>query len=149
MATGNTPRSQVQIKTMTLQNSPTAQAAQIVGWSSNSPDMEKSSMDISMSRPLSFPSLKRIPTQPCLLFQQERQKKLSFVPLMEGGQRARLSDTCLEYLVQTLQLKKEVTLSSGPFTETLNSESFERHYDALLREPSRIKPQNLIHFELF
>lgn len=71
------------------------------------------------------------------------------ISLLEGGQRARLTDTCLDYLIQTLQLKSSVTLSSGHFSETLESSNFERHYNVLLREPSRIKPQNLIHFELF
>ncbi len=71
------------------------------------------------------------------------------IPLLEGGQRARLTDTCLSYLIQTLELKSSITLTSGHFSETLDSSNFTRHYDALLRTPSRILPQNMINFELY
>ncbi|MCB1109815.1 MAG: hypothetical protein KDK64_02450 [Chlamydiia bacterium] len=71
------------------------------------------------------------------------------IPLMEGGMRAHLTDTCLDYLLQTLELKPSVTLISGHFTEILDASNFRRHYDALLRNPSRIQPQNMIHFELY
>lgn len=71
------------------------------------------------------------------------------IPLLEGGQRARLTDTCLEYLLQNLELKPSVTLSSGHFSETLDASNFERHYDALLRKPSVIQPRSMISLELF
>ncbi len=71
------------------------------------------------------------------------------IPLLEGGQRARLSDSCLDYLLQTLELKSSVILTSGHFSETLDASNFRRHYDALIRAPSRILPQNMINFELY
>lgn len=71
------------------------------------------------------------------------------ISLLEGGQRARLTDTCLDYLLQTLELKSSVILTSGHFSETLDTSNFKQHYDALLREPSRILPQNMINFELY
>jgi hypothetical protein len=71
------------------------------------------------------------------------------IPLLEGGQRARLSDTCLDYLLQNLELKSSVVLTSGHFSETLDTSNFRRHYDALLRTSSRIRPQNMINFELY
>lgn len=71
------------------------------------------------------------------------------ISLLEGGQRARLTDICLEYLLQTLILKPTVTLFSGHFSQTLKAENFKRHYEALLREPSLLRPQNLITFEIF
>ena len=71
------------------------------------------------------------------------------IPLLEGRQRARLSDTCLDYLLQTLELKSSVILTSGHFSETLDTSNFRRHYDALLRTPNRIRPQNMINFELY
>lgn len=71
------------------------------------------------------------------------------LPLLEGGQRARLTDTCLEYLLQNLDLKPAVTLSSGHFSQNLESSNFERHYDALLRKPRIINPKSMINFELF
>ncbi len=71
------------------------------------------------------------------------------IPLFEGGQRAQLSDTCLDYLLQTLELKSSVILTSGHFSEILDASNFRRHYDALLREPSRILPQNMINFEFY
>ena len=75
--------------------------------------------------------------------------KTFVIPLLEGGQRARLTDTCLEYLLQNLELKPSVTLSSGHFSETLDASNFERHYDALLRKPSAIQPRSMISLELF
>lgn len=70
------------------------------------------------------------------------------IPLLEGGQRARLTDTCFEYLLQNLKLKPSVTLFSGHFSETLDASNFECHYDALLRKPSVIQPRSMINLEL-
>ncbi|MDN3509369.1 MAG: hypothetical protein P0S93_05075 [Candidatus Neptunochlamydia sp.] len=71
------------------------------------------------------------------------------IPLLEGRQRARLTDTCFEYLLQHLELKPSVTLSSGHFSETLDASNFGRHYDTLLRKPSFIQPRSMISLELF
>lgn len=71
------------------------------------------------------------------------------IPLLEGGQRARLTDACLEYLLQNLELKPIVTLISGHFSEEIKASNFERHYDALLRKPSVIQPRSMISLELF
>jgi hypothetical protein len=71
------------------------------------------------------------------------------IPLLEGGQRAKLTETCLDYLLQNLELKSSVVLTSGHFSETLDASNFRRHYDALLRAPSRILPQNMINFEIY
>lgn len=71
------------------------------------------------------------------------------IPLLQGGQRARLTDECLEYLLQNLELKPTVTLSSGHFTQELESSNFERHYNALLRKPPVIDPRSMVSFELF
>ena len=71
------------------------------------------------------------------------------ITLLAGDQRARLTDTCLDYLLQTLELKPSVTLTSGHFIETLDSSNFRRHYDALLREPNRLFPEKLVTFELY
>ena len=71
------------------------------------------------------------------------------LPLLQGGQRARLTDDCLEYLLQTLELKPAVTLSSGHFTQELESSNFERHYNALLRKPPVIDPRSMVSFEIF
>ena len=75
--------------------------------------------------------------------------KTFMIPLLEGGGRARLTDTCLEYLLQNLELKPSVTLFSGHFSETLDASNFERHYDALLRKPNVIEPRSMISLELF
>jgi len=75
--------------------------------------------------------------------------KTFVIPLLEGGQRARLTDDCLEYLLQTLELKPHVTLSSGYFKEEVNSSRFVLHMDALQRSNSRIRPQHMINFELY
>lgn len=71
------------------------------------------------------------------------------IPLLQGGQRAHLTDECLEYLLQNLELKPTVTLSSGHFTQELESSNFERHYNALLRKPPVINPRSMISFEIF
>ncbi|MCB1107205.1 MAG: hypothetical protein KDK76_03825 [Chlamydiia bacterium] len=75
--------------------------------------------------------------------------KTFVIPLLEGGQRAKLTDTCLDYLLQTLELKPSVILTSGHFTEILDASNFERHYDALVRKPREILPQSIISFELY
>ncbi|MEM8727209.1 MAG: hypothetical protein AAGE99_00620 [Chlamydiota bacterium] len=76
-------------------------------------------------------------------------KKTFIIPLLEGRQRARLTDNCLEYLLQNLELKASVTLSSGHFSATLNASNFKRHYDAFLRKASIIQPRSTIDLELF
>ncbi|QVL56683.1 MAG: hypothetical protein KFB93_04690 [Simkaniaceae bacterium] len=76
-------------------------------------------------------------------------KRTFVIPLLEGGQRARLTDSCLEYLIQNLELKPTVTLSSGHFSEELDASNFQRHYDALLRKPSIVEPRSMISLELF
>lgn len=76
-------------------------------------------------------------------------KRSFIIPLLQGGQRARLTNECLEYLLQNLELKPTVTLSSGHFTQELESSNFERHYNALLRKPPVIDPRSMISFELF
>ena len=75
--------------------------------------------------------------------------KTFVIPLLEGDQRARLTDICLDYLLQTLELKSSVTLTSGHFSEILDSSNFRIHHNALLREPTRILPHNVINFELY
>ena len=69
--------------------------------------------------------------------------------LLEGRKRARLSDTCLEYLLQNLELKSLVTLSCGHFSQILDTSNFQRSYDALMRKPPLIQPRSMIHLELF
>lgn len=71
------------------------------------------------------------------------------IPLLQGGQRAHLTDECLEYLLQNLELKPSVTLTSGHFSQELESSNFERHYNALLRKPPVIAPRSMVSFELF
>lgn len=71
------------------------------------------------------------------------------LPLLQGSQKARLTDECLEYLLQTLTLKPSVTLSSGYFTQTIDATRFEQHYQALLRKPLLPHPRSMISFELF
>lgn len=71
------------------------------------------------------------------------------IPLLQGGQRARLTDDCLDYLLQNLELKPAVTLSSGHFSQELESSNFERHYNALLRKPPVIDPRSMVSFEIF
>ena len=71
------------------------------------------------------------------------------ITLLEGGQRARLTENCLDYLIQSLELKASVLLTSGHFSESLDATNFRRHYDALLRNPRRLLPQNLVTFEFY
>ncbi len=75
--------------------------------------------------------------------------KAFVIPLLEGGERARLTAACLEYLIQNLELKTAVTLSSGHFSETVDASNFNLHYDAFMRKPSVIQPRSLIDFEPF
>lgn len=98
---------------------------------------------------LELPSHEEDPHATTLTIRAQCASKTFVIPLLQGGQRARLTDTCLDYLLQTLSLKPSVTLSSGHFSETLDSANFDRHYNALLREPNWLKPDGLIHFELF
>ncbi|MBF5059528.1 hypothetical protein [Candidatus Neptunochlamydia vexilliferae] len=74
--------------------------------------------------------------------------KTFVIPLLEGGQRARLTDTCLSYLIQVLEMYDTATLTSGHFSETISGANFQRHHDALMRCPSALRPQNLITFEI-
>lgn len=71
------------------------------------------------------------------------------IPLLQGGQRARLTDDALDYLLQNLELKPSVTLTSGHFSQELESSHFERHYNALLRKPPVPDPRSMITFEIF
>ena len=96
-----------------------------------------------------LPPYENNPHQTLLTIETNRITKTFVIPLLEGKQRARLTDTCLDYLLQTLELKPSVTLSSGHFSETLNATNFSRHYDALLRQPHRLLPENLITFEFY
>ena len=96
-----------------------------------------------------FPIHDNNPHQTLLTIETNRATKTFVITLLEGGQRARLTDSCLEYLLQTLELKPSVTLSSGHFSEILNTANFSRHYDALLREPHRLIPEKLITFEFY
>ncbi|MGE0199090.1 MAG: hypothetical protein AB7N99_09225 [Simkaniaceae bacterium] len=96
-----------------------------------------------------LPLYQENPHETFLTIETEQASQTFVIPLFEGGQRARLSPICLDYLLQTLELKPSVTLSSGHFSETLNSGNFHRHYDALLREPSRLLPESLVTFELY
>jgi hypothetical protein len=76
-------------------------------------------------------------------------KRTFVIPLLQGGQRARLTDECLDYLLQNLEMKPSVTLSSGHFLQELKSSNFERHYNALFRTPSPLDPRSMVRFELF
>ena len=71
------------------------------------------------------------------------------LPLMEGGQRVRLTDPCLHHLLLSLSTHSTITLSSGHFSQVINTKNFKNHYKALLHKPSFIRPQNLINFELY
>ncbi len=77
-----------------------------------------------------------------------RSNKAFVIPLLQGGQRARLTDMCLSYLVEMLEMNGAVTLTSGHFSETVSGENFHRHHDALMRRPSALRPQNLVTFEI-
>lgn len=70
------------------------------------------------------------------------------LPLLEGGQRAHLTETCLNYLLQILILKDSVILSSGHFSTVIDASHFERHYDALLKKPSVLQPRSMIRWDL-
>lgn len=96
-----------------------------------------------------LPSSKENTSATTLTISTRSASKTFTLPLLEGGQRARLTDTCLEYLLQTLELKSSVILTSGHFSETLDASNFRRHYDALIRAPGRILPQNMINFEIY
>ncbi|MCB1085223.1 MAG: hypothetical protein KDK60_03890 [Chlamydiia bacterium] len=75
--------------------------------------------------------------------------KTFILPLYQGGQRARLTENCLETLLEMLHTEKALTLTAGHFIQTIDSSRFKRHFEELMREPSRILPQNLITFEIF
>lgn len=76
-------------------------------------------------------------------------KRTFVIPLLQGGQRARLTDECLDYLLQNLEMKPTITLSSGHFLQELKSSNFERHYNALFHTPSPLDPRSMVRFELF
>jgi hypothetical protein len=76
-------------------------------------------------------------------------KRTFVIPLFQGGQKARLTDECLDYLLQNLELKPTVTLSSGHFLQELESSNFERHYNVLLRKAPILNPRSMVTFELF
>lgn len=96
-----------------------------------------------------LPPLEDDPYATLLTISSLSSERTFVIPLMQGGQRAHLTNTCLEYLLQTLELKPSVTLQSGYFSETLDASNFTRHYDALLRKPHALRPQNLVSFEIY
>ena len=74
--------------------------------------------------------------------------KTFVIPLLQGRQRGHLTDACLKYLLQNLRTHLSVTLSSGHFSETLNTSHFERHHNIFLQRP-RIIHRSMIGLELF
>ena len=84
-----------------------------------------------------------------LTIQTEDRSQTFILPLMEGEQRVRLTDRCLEYLLTSLSTHSSITLSSGHFTQTIHTKNFKTHYKSLLRQPIFLRPENLINFELY
>lgn len=83
-----------------------------------------------------------------LIISTHQKERIFEIPRLEGGQRARLTDDCLEYLLQILELKGSVTLKAGHYHETLDSTRFSKHYDRLTRVPIPIYPRGFVSFEL-
>jgi len=71
--------------------------------------------------------------QTFLTIKTDHETKGFIIPLLEGGQRASLTDCCLQYLLQALEHNSSVTLFTVHFSETLNSTKFHYYYAQLMQ----------------
>jgi len=88
-------------------------------------------------------------SQTLLTVQTNHAAKNFVIPLLEGGQRARLTEECFDHLLHSIEMNSSVTLHSDYFSETLHSESFKKYYRDLLDRPRRFLPEQLITFEFY
>ena len=75
-------------------------------------------------------------------------KKTFEVTRLSGGQRLRLSEESLNYLIETL-LQESVTVYTSHFKQTYECYQFKNHFATLQKKPTPYLPEKLITFDLY
>jgi len=89
------------------------------------------------------------PKQTILTCQTCDEKRSFLIERLEGGQKLRLSQEAITFLINAFQNVPTVHLSLGHHSQTYKSAHFEKHFRSLHHLPPRYFPEKLVTFELY